>query len=146
MDIPLQPADGPGERRSRFCFARRAREKVTGRFDWADDSRSFTFTVDELLARDSTYRLLLGQEALAQGGTPLSETWDVEVYSGRILRVAVPIPLKTGILAEYLAGNITFTTAGRSGKDLGRNYLSHQGHNVTNFLPAEWFHGEMDGS
>ena len=105
-------------------------EKVAGSFEWADDSRSFTFTVDELLSRDSTYRLLLGQEALAQGGTPLSETWDVEVYSAPHFAVAATDPAQTGILDEYLAGNITFTTAVGS-KDI-EEYLSIKPQ-VTNF-------------
>ncbi len=94
-----------------FALLDAKEEAVKGNFEWADDLRSFLFTTDEPLARDSAYRLLLSSKALAQGGTPLSKDWDVEVYSAPHFEVLSTNPKQTGVLDEYLAGNITFSTA-----------------------------------
>jgi hypothetical protein len=46
---------------------------VQGTFDWFDDSKTVTFSPDELLMRDTAYRLILSGDALAYGGTPVDE-------------------------------------------------------------------------
>jgi uncharacterized protein YfaS (alpha-2-macroglobulin family) len=107
---------------SNFVLADLAGEKVTGSFAWADDSRSFVFTADELLARDRAYRLVLSRDILAQGGTPLAEALEAEVYSAPHFAVVATDPEQTGVLDEYLSGNITFSTA-VGDKDI-EDYLS----------------------
>ena len=83
--------------------------EVNGKFDWAEDARSFTFIVDELLERDSNYHLLLNEDALAQGGTPLASKWKVEVYSSPKFAVISTDPKQTGVIGEYGTGHILFS-------------------------------------
>ncbi len=93
-----------------FSFTDDEGTEVGGEFEWADDAYSFTFIVDKLLERDSTYHLLLSDSALAQGGTPLASKWKVEVYSSPNFSVISTDPEQTGVIGEYGSGHILFST------------------------------------
>jgi len=54
-----------------FALAAYNNHPVQGTFIWSDDNKSLTFTPDELLTRAATYRLILGADTLAYGGTTL---------------------------------------------------------------------------
>ncbi len=84
--------------------------EVSGKFKWAEDARSVTFIVDDLLARDSIYHFLLSEDALAQGGTPLASKWKVEVYSSPNFAVVSTDPKQQGVTDEYVSGHILFST------------------------------------
>ncbi len=83
---------------------------VSKKFEWAEDARSVTFIVDELLVRDSSYHFLLSENALAQGGTPLASKWKVEVYSSPNFAVISTDPKQQGVADEYVSGHILFST------------------------------------
>ncbi|MBG7609851.1 MAG: Ig-like domain-containing protein, partial [Anaerolineae bacterium] len=47
--------------------------EVLGTFEWSDDSKKLIFSPDDILTRDMTYRLILGEGSQAYGGTRLDE-------------------------------------------------------------------------
>ncbi|MBT3321700.1 MAG: hypothetical protein HN392_05385 [Anaerolineae bacterium] len=85
--------------------------EVSGKFVWEEDARSLTFIVDSPLARDSIYHFLLSENALAQGGTPISSKWKVEVYSSPNFAVISTDPEQRGVVGEYASGHIYFSTS-----------------------------------
>lgn len=83
---------------------------ATGVFEWADDQRSVTFTVDQLLVRNSSYRLVLGADTKALGGTPLDQPWDIEMISAPELSVVSTSPEQGGVTNEWGSSSIYFST------------------------------------
>lgn len=83
---------------------------ANGAFEWQDNRRAMTFTVDQLLARNSRYRLLLGEDAKAQGGTPLNQAWDVELISAPALSVVSTSPEQGGVTNEWGNNSIYFSS------------------------------------
>ena len=74
---------------------------VEGQSAWNEDSTTLTFTPTALLQRDTTYSVLLGGEAAAQGGKPLGDPVHLTWYSVPELAIYGSQPSEGGVKNIY---------------------------------------------
>jgi uncharacterized protein YfaS (alpha-2-macroglobulin family) len=102
LDLTLtfnQPIDR-ASLESNFAF-QSAEETLQGSFEWAEDSRSVTYTPNALLARERSYWMRLSGATQAVGGTPLGEDWDVELVSALNFSVTSTDPEQGGLANQW---------------------------------------------
>jgi uncharacterized protein YfaS (alpha-2-macroglobulin family) len=83
---------------------------VPGSVSWDERFTRLVFEPDDLLARDTAYTLRLEKQALARGGTPLSEPLGLEYNSVPELAVASSDPAPGGVKQFYQSVILTLTT------------------------------------
>jgi uncharacterized protein YfaS (alpha-2-macroglobulin family) len=81
---------------------------VQGKSAWNEQNTVFTFTPDALLQRDSLYRLVLKEQTLARGGTPLGNEYNASLHTVPNLDVAKSTPAPGGRLDQYASVTLNF--------------------------------------
>jgi len=95
-----QPMD-PASVEANFSLVDAAGGPVPGQFSWNEDFTVLTFSPDNLLARDSLYRLLLNGSARARGGTELGSSLDAGFHTYPELRVTGSNPPEGGFKPQH---------------------------------------------
>ena len=78
-------------------------DQVTGQSAWNEDFTTYTFTPTNLLQRDATYRVSLGAEAAALGGTPLGAPIRLTWYTVPEFFISGSEPSEGGAKLNYEA-------------------------------------------
>ena len=76
-------------------------DQVTGQSAWNEDFTTYTFTPTSLLQRDATYRVSLGAEAAALGGTPLGAPIRLTWYTVPEFFISGSEPCEGGVKLNY---------------------------------------------
>lgn len=85
-------------------------EAIQGEGSWDEANRVFTFTPDDLLARQTRYRIELSGEAQARGGSLLGEDFQALVSTVAELAVADTYPASGRVKEVYEGVTVTFSS------------------------------------
>ena len=99
----------PGSVEANFSLTDSNGATVAGKNTWDELNTVFTFTPDALLERDSLYRLVLNEQALARGGTPLGNEYNASLHTVPDLAVVKSDPAPNGVLNQYANFELRFT-------------------------------------
>lgn len=78
---------------------------VTGVFAWEENNTVLTFSPNQVLSRDTGYKLILRGQALSAGGTRLGESVVKDYRTVSILDVASTAPTEDELLKGYFSYN-----------------------------------------
>ena len=91
----------PASVESAFAFGAPGGATLAGEFTWSDDGASVTFQPAELLARNTTYNLIVSTEAAGLGGTHLSSALQATFFSAPNFDLVSTTPAQNGNLQLY---------------------------------------------
>ena len=92
-------------------------EQVSGALSWNEDNTVGTYTPANLLKRERVYSLILDENALSGGGTPLGSTWRSTFQTVPQLEVTGSEPSQGGSINTYSGVSVFFNAPVKS-KDL----------------------------
>lgn len=82
---------------------------VEGNFTWDETGKVMTYTTSSLLDRNQTYTMLLSEEVLAQGGSPLGVSLESHFQTVPALSITESNPKQGGEKSVYEAITINFS-------------------------------------
>jgi hypothetical protein len=112
-------------------------ESTAGTYTWNEDFTELKFNPDRLLKRDQRYTLVLGEQTLSGGGTPLGSEHRISFNTVPALAVTSSLPVEGGSMNPYSGVEIHFSAPIKSEDVLDFITITPEVPNLDSYIDVE---------